>query len=45
MNTNEKDFVGQKWIKGRDGKIGFSHENRCKIWKEHIYEKDYNFEK
>ena len=31
-----KDVEGGKRIKGRDGKIGFSQEDRCKIWKEHM---------
>ena len=30
-----KNVKGGKWIKGRDGRIGFSHQDRCKIWKEH----------
>ena len=31
-----KDVEGGKWIKGRDGRIGFSQEDRCKTWKEHM---------
>ena len=33
---NGKVVEGGKWIKGRDGRIGFSQENQCKIWKEHM---------
>ena len=36
MKRDEKDVEGGKWIKGRDGRIGFSQEDRCKIWKEHM---------
>ena len=32
MKRDEKDVDGRKWIKGRDGRIGFSQEDRCKIW-------------
>ena len=32
MKRDGKDVEGGKWIKGRDGRIGF----RCKIWKEHM---------
>ena len=35
MKRDGKD-VGRKWSKGRDGKNGFSQEDRCKIWKEHV---------
>ena len=31
-----KDCEGGKWIKGRDGRIGFSQEDRCKIRKKHM---------
>ena len=34
MKRDGKDVEGGKWIKGRDGRIGFSQEDRCKIWKE-----------
>ena len=36
MIRDGKDVEGGKWIKGRDGRIGFSQEQRCKIWKEHM---------
>ena len=36
MKREEKDVEGGKWIKGRDGRIGFSQEDRCKIRKEHM---------
>ena len=36
MKRDGKDVEGGKWIKDRDGRIGFSLEDRCKIWKEHI---------
>ena len=36
MKRDGKDVEGGKWIKGRDGRIGFSQEDRCKIWKEHM---------
>ena len=32
--------VCRKWIKGKDGTIGFGQEDRCKICKEH-YGEDY----
>ena len=35
MKRDGKDVEGGKWIKGREGRIGFSQEDRCKIWKEH----------
>ena len=35
MKRDGKDVEGGKWIKGRDGRIVFSQEDRCKIWKEH----------
>ena len=37
MKRDGKDVGGGKWIKGRDERIGFSQEDRCKIWKEHNY--------
>ena len=36
MKRNGKDIKGRKWIKGRDGRIGFSEEHQCKTWKEHM---------
>ena len=36
MKRDGKDVEGGKWIKGRDGKIGFSQEDQCKIQKEHM---------
>ena len=36
MKRDGKDVEGGKWINGRDGRIGFSQEDRCKIWKEHM---------
>ena len=36
MKRDGKDVEGGKWIKDRDGRIGFSQEDRCKIWKEHM---------
>ena len=36
MKRDGKDVEVGKWIKGRDGRIGFSQEGRCKIWKEHM---------
>ena len=36
MKRNGKDVEGGKWIKGRNGRIGFSQEDRCKIRKEHM---------
>ena len=36
MKRDGKDVEGGKWIKGRDGRIGFSQKDRCKIWKEHM---------
>ena len=37
MKRDGKDVEGGKWNKGRrEGRIGFSQEDRCKIWKEHI---------
>ena len=36
MKRDGKDVEGGKWIKGRDERIGFSQEDRCKIWKEHM---------
>ena len=36
MKQDGEDVEGEKWIKGRDGRIGFSQEDRCKIWKEHM---------
>ena len=36
MKRDGKDVEGGKWIKGRDGRIGFSQEDRSKIWKEHM---------
>ena len=34
MKRDGKDVERGIWIKGRDGRIGFSQEDRCKIWKE-----------
>ena len=31
MKWDGKDVEGEKWIKGRDGRIGFSQEDGCKI--------------
>ena len=36
MKRDGKDVEEGKWIKGRDGRIGFSQEDQCKIWKEHM---------
>ena len=36
MKRDRKDVEGRKWIKGKDGRIDFSQEDRCKIWKEHM---------
>ena len=36
MKRDRKDLERGKWIKGSDGKIGFSQEDRCKTWKEHM---------
>ena len=36
MKRNGKDIKGRKWIKGRDGRIGFSEEHQCKTWREHM---------
>ena len=36
MKRDGKDVERGKWIKGRDERIGFSREDRCKIWKEHM---------
>ena len=44
MKRDGKDVEGGKWIKARDGRIGFSQEDRSKIWKEHM-EKIMNEEK
>ena len=35
MKKDGKDVEEGKWIKGRDGRIGFSQKDRCKIWTEH----------
>ena len=33
MKRDGKDVEGGKWVKGRDGRIGFSQEDRCmNIW-------------
>ena len=37
MKRDGKDVEEGKWIKGRDGRIGSNQEDRCKIWKEHIW--------
>ena len=34
IKRDGKDVEGEKWIKGRDGRIGFSREDRCEMWKE-----------
>ena len=44
MKSDAKDVEGGKRIKGRDGRIGFSQEDRCKIWKEHNMERIMNEE-
>ena len=36
MKRDGKDIEEGKSIEGRDGRIGFSPEDRCKIWKEHM---------
>ena len=36
MKRDRKDVEGEKWIKGRDGRIGFNQQDRWKIWKEHM---------
>ena len=36
MKRDGKDVEGGKWIKGTDERIGFSQEDRCKIWKKHM---------
>ena len=36
MKRDGKDVERGKWIKGRYGRIGFSHEDRYEIWKEHV---------
>ena len=36
IKRNGKDVEGEKRIKGKDGRIGCSQENRCKIWKKHM---------
>ena len=36
MKRDGKDVEGAKWMKGRDGRIGFSQEDRCKIRKKHM---------
>ena len=35
MERDGKDVEGGKWIKGTEGRNGFSQEDRCKLWKEH----------
>ena len=35
MKRDGKDVEGAKRIKSRDGRIGCSQKDRCKIWKEH----------
>ena len=36
MKRDGKDVEGGNWMKGRDGRIGFSQEDRYKVWKEHM---------
>jgi len=43
MKKDRKDVEGGKWMKDKNGRLGFSEEDRCKIWKEHI-EKSMNEE-
>ena len=36
MKRDGKDVEGGNWIKGRNGRMGFSQKDRCIIWKEHM---------
>ena len=36
IKMDGKDVEEGKWIKGKDGRIGFSQEDQRKIWKEHM---------
>ena len=36
LKKDGKDVEGGKWITSRDGRIGFSLEDRCKTLKEHM---------
>ena len=33
LKEMKKMLKAKKWIKSRDGRISFSREDRCKIWK------------
>jgi len=36
MKKDGKDVEGGKWMKDKNGRLGFSEEDWCKIWKEHM---------
>ena len=36
MKTDRKYAEGGKCIKGKGGRIGFSQEDQCNTWKEHV---------
>ena len=36
MKKEGKDVEGGRCLRGGDGRLGFSEENRAKIWKEHM---------
>jgi len=36
MKKDGKDVESGKWMKDKNGKLGFIEEDRCKIWKEHM---------
>jgi len=36
MKKNGKDVEGGKWMKDKNGRLSFSEEDQCKIWKEHM---------
>ena len=36
MKNEGKDMEGERCLRGGDGRLGFSEEDRAKIWKEHM---------
>jgi len=36
MKKDGKDVEVGKWMKNKNGRLGFSEEDQCKIWKEHL---------
>jgi len=41
LKREGKDVDLGRYIKGKDGKLGFNENAHSKIWKEHIYGTDY----